>query len=290
MVLDTLLSIATLGSKKELTLEMDSYRTYSRTALVQLRNIIPTLEEGTEAKKHVLALVKLLEAELPAEFQIANHLVYIASIFQEIGTSSSEQKENVGKYLKASQEFYRRSQNAVLHENERLHLKKSLSQEEQTALDKRLFENEGMMYCLEFYLSLYKAIQEAPDEAEQRKYIESTDVNLGFGSVPGLWHDFSLDESLNKFIYKILDDQARNVLLLSYYSLKDELSKIHISCDKQDHCNVSYQDTSVEGVLNKFKQFLQTLLDVYQEKGITRLSSIFFQPYGNKASISAIHL
>ncbi len=72
-----------------------------------------------------------------------------------------------------------------------------------------------MMYCLEFYLAVYKAIQDTPTVAEKRTYIKSTHINLGFGSLPGLWHDFFRDESLNKFVYKILDDQARNVLLLS---------------------------------------------------------------------------
>ncbi|GEM_PF-2930827 len=109
MILDTLLSIATLGAKKELFLQMESYQQYNNTAADQLRTIATTLEDGTEAKKHVIALTNLLDADKPKEFQIANHLIYIASIFRETGTPSPEEKELIGNYLKISQQFYQQS-------------------------------------------------------------------------------------------------------------------------------------------------------------------------------------
>jgi hypothetical protein len=163
-----------------------------------------------------------------------------------------------------------------------------LSTEEQKAFDLKLFQHEGMMYCLEFYLSLYKAVQDAPSELEKRKYIESTEVNLGFGFVPGLWTDFNQDEALAKFIYSILDDDIRIKLTEAYFSAKLVIMKIQLNCDKQGKCEALYQGVTPTEVVSALKEFILVLIDIFLVKRIGELSSIFLKPYGERAALTEV--
>jgi len=146
------------------------------------------------------------------------------------------------------------------------------------------------MYCLEYYLTIYKATQDVTTEGEKRWYIESQEIDLGFGNVPGLWTDFKQDEVLDKFIYKILDEDRRCRLTEAYFSAKIEVMKVKIQCDEQGNCEVSYKDVTVDEVVKSFRQLVKVLLDTFQEVGIEQLSSVFFKPYGKKPYIKDINI
>ncbi len=288
MIIDDLIYIAQLGAKKPLFLWSGEGKKLFLSLIPKLEKIGESLEDGTQAKKHIDHFVKVLGAEEVDEFLIAQHMLYLTEVLQR--QTGKEQKELVNTYIQYVTRFYSRSQTASLHRRQRVQLKEKLSDEEQVEYDLKLFKNEGMIYCLEYYLALYKTMQDAEDVNLKKKYIEADNIDLGFGDLPGLKSSFKDDEILTKFVYKILNDEIREAFMPSYLILKDELEKIHINCDKQGNCNVAYEDTSVEAVIDLFKKFLHTMIELYQQVGIDQLASVFFSPYGKNARLDSIVL
>jgi len=287
MLLEDLLKLTQLGAKKPILFWLDEYREISLELQEKLTEIHDKMKEESNVKNNLQHLIELLKKEIPNEFEIAQALLHVAEVFQEV---PEEQKQIVQNFVQTGKTFYDRSQLFHLFANERAMVSKHLAPEEKVAKDKRLFENEGMMYCLEYYLVLYKTIQNAPTEGEKRKYIESTTIVVELGEIPGLWIDFSRDEVLSKFILKIMNDDVRRTLIEAYYTLKEELMKINIHCDKQGNCSCDYEHTDLNTVITSFKTFIQILIQAFQTIGIETLGSVFFRPYGDKPRLENINL
>lgn len=288
MLLETVLQLVQLGAKKNVRFWKTEYDTNRKILVPVLTELIDGLPEESEPKSHLLRLLDVLQEEDPNEFELAQLLLYIAEVL--VTEAPPEQSDLAHEYLQRSKEFYERAQTAELHRRERESLKDKMSTAEQQEYDVRLFQNEGMMYCLEFYLALYKAIVDAPTVEAKRQYIEYVTVDLGFGDVPGLWIDMKHDEVLTKFIYKILNDNIRMQLVNAYETAKEEIMKVDVVCTSSDHCDATYHSASVDSVVQSFRTLVSHIMVAFQAVGVERLSSLFFAPYGNKPNISDIVL
>ncbi len=288
MLLEKFIAIAELGATRPLILWFKEYKNLAREIVLELGELSGTLDQDTDIAKHVQSLTNLLKEECPNEFLLAKHLMYVSSLFSSNEETEDVVRELVGRYLTAVKKFYHLAQLTENHAELRRRLKDKLSLEEQVAYDLKLFQHEGMSYCLEFYLTLYKAIQDAPNESEKRRYIESTDVNLGFGQVPGLWADFNQDEALTKFIYSILDDDIRTKLTEAYFGAKLVIMKIHLNCDKQGKCEAVYDKVTPNQVIGALQDFITALIESFVSKGIDKLSSAFLKPYGAQPLLSEV--
>jgi len=286
MLLEELNKLVVLGSKRPLFLWLDEYRKIAKGLAVELKQVAGSLPESTEVKKNVNKLVLLLESDNPNELDLAKNLSHVAELFS--GGIPSEHKDLINGYIRNVMKFINIAQAGEFSRQVREKLLTSLSDEEQKNYDRRLFEHEGMIYCLEFYLAIYKSIQDAPNESEKRKYIESNEINLGAGSLPGLWVDFSRDEVLGKFIYCILDEKIRTKLTQAYFETKNIMVKIEMNCDKQAVCSASYSEVDLKQILDSFREFIVILLKTFVEVGIERLSSFFFKPYGDKPLVNDV--
>jgi len=288
MLLEKFVNMTEMGAERPLFLWYEDYKLLAAGILLNLEEVYNSIDKETETSKNIKQLIEILRSELPNEFMLAKHLMYVSSLFTGVSGAELEEQELISRYLLAVKKFYHLAQTSEHFADFRRRLKEKLSTEEQKAFDLKLFQHEGMMYCLEFYLSLYKAVQDAPSELEKRKYIESTEVNLGFGFVPGLWTDFNQDEALAKFIYSILDDDIRIKLTEAYFSAKLVIMKIHLNCDKQGNCQALYNDITLENVVSAFQEFIISLINVFEEKGVERLGSLFLKPYGDKVKLGEI--
>ena len=286
MLIDDLYKIAKLGSEKPLFLWLEKFRELSPRLAKQLEKIIFQLTDGTDVKKNVVILKELLEENEPNELGLAQALSHVADLFRE--DTPTEYREIINDYIRAVMKFINLAQDSEFSRQARQKLLNTLSEEQQKEYDFKLFAHEGMIYCLEYYLAIYKAIQDAPTEKEARKYLENTEVNLGFGSVPGLWIDFSRDEVLSKFIYAILDDSLRGRLTSAYFDAKLVIMKVKMNCDKQGSCEACYQGITLEEVKESFRKLILELLETFTMVGIERLASFFFKPYGDKPLISEV--
>jgi len=267
MILDGLLKVTSLGARQPLELWRDDFIKTAPSLVKALIKIHESLENDTDVKKEIKELIEILKGEHPDEFLLADHLLQLSAVF--LNNTSANKQGVIQAYFETSKVFHKRAQMAWLHKQQREKIKQSLNQQEQEKYDLRLFKGEGMMYILEFYLAVYKAIIDAPSEEERRSFIESPEINLGFGGVPGLLKDLQNDEALEKFISKILDDEIRIKLICGYYDFKSRLDS---------------------DIIEGLKDFLNGLLLVFQEVGIEQLASAFFKPFGDKPHLSEIKL
>jgi hypothetical protein len=283
MLLEELNKIIQRGAEKPLFLWQEEFKTISQPAIDGLKELLLELHQETEAGKNVQNLVGLLEQNSPNELKLAKALLYVSDLFRE--EMPSEHQELINNYIQGGMKFYNNAQLSEFHRQTREKMKAALAPDKQREYDLRLFQHEGMMYCLEYYLAIYKSIVDAKTEAEKKRYIEDPTINLGFGDVLGLWIDFSRDEVLGKFIYAILDDEVRSNLSQAYFFAKMEIMKIKLVCWKKGGCQGDFQSTNLASMVEAFRRLIGSLLVEYQKIGVDRLSSFFFKSYGNKPLI-----
>lgn len=288
MLLEDLYQIVKRGAKEPLVLWLDEFKKMSQKVAPGLKETAARLPEGTAVKADAETLVKLLEEDEPNELELAKSLAHVAELFS--AGALPKIRELINNYAQDGRKFYGNAQLSEFSRQARKKLKSALSPQKQKDYDLRLFQQEGMQYCLEFYLAMYKAIEDAPTPEEKKQYIESSEVKLEFGNVPGLWIDFSRDEVLEKFIYSILDDGPRKTLTKSYFSVKNIMMRIKMDCDRQGKRRTDYQGVTLEEVIEAFRQFLRVLLETFQKIGIDRLASYGFKPYGEKPLIKEVEL
>jgi len=291
MLLTELHELVKLGAEKPLAMWQSAYQAKSRGLAAEFSVLTENLESGTGVRENIEHLVEVLKADNPSEADLAKTIFNTAELFKEQTVDLPElEKISVLAFIKDSKKFYDRTQTEEILARERERVKATMSKDEQAAYDRRLFELEGMMYCLEYYLTLYKAIIDAPDELVKRKIIESTEVDCGSGKIPGLWFDFNQDEVLQKFILKILNNDLRQELKTAYYTTKEKIVKIKLTCDKQDSCQAFYEDVTLEEVVAAFKDLIKAFIAAFQKVGIEQLSSYFLTPFGKNTKLSDIKL
>ncbi|MFA6547373.1 MAG: hypothetical protein WCT11_00300 [Candidatus Magasanikbacteria bacterium] len=286
MILNDLTKLAQKGSQEPVFLWLEEYKEIAIKLVPDLNKIADDLDAKTEAYKNIKILVKNLEKDTPNDHDLAQALSHVADMFRE--NPDAENQEAINEYIRLVMKFDSLALVAEFADQSRQKLLDRLSAEEQNKYDKRLLEHEGMIYCLEYYLAMYKAIETAKTEQEKKTFIESMEVNLGFGNVPGLWIDFSKDEVLGKFIYLILNDKTRNDLIKVYFKFRNIILKIKMDCDKKRVCAADYKMVGLNEVVTEFREYVLGLLRIYHEAGVKRLASFFFKPYGDKPLIEEV--
>ena len=289
MLLSDLQKIVEHGIQMPLEFWLDTLKKTEEDIVPELEDMAENLHDGTVVKANIQKLIALLKDDNPNELQLAQALAFIAELFRV--ETSQEHQELINQYMQDALKFANNAQANEYYRDIREKNRQTFSEEEQKAYDKKLFQNEGMMYCLEYYLALYKAILDAPTEAEKKKFIESKEINLGFGNLPGLWIDFNRDEILGKFIYKIFDNSIRGRLTKSYFNAKIALMKIKINYDEKGNVSaVNWEKTTLDEIMSAFRDFILILFETFQEIGIDQLSSYFFTPYGKNPLIKNIKI
>jgi len=273
MLLRDLHTLAQQGAKKPLAFWLDEYRKNREKIFGDLQTLETRLNSKTRTYLLVHALVSEFEKEEPNEWELAEAIAGVSQVF--FHQVSSGHKELIQIFTKAAQTFLQEACTRHLFAEHRVTLKKRLSPEEQIAFDHRLFAGDGMVFCLEFYLSLYKALQDAKTQKEQQSLIHDTTINLGHGGVPGLRTEILRNDPLEKFFFLILDDAIRLELEQAFFSLREVLTN---------------EETTLEEIKRAFRFFLKTLMDTYLKVGIDRLSNTLVVPYGQQPLITSIIL
>jgi len=289
MLLDKLYLLVEKGEQSPMNFWLDQYREIRQDILPDLERILPTLHEGTDAKRSIKGLVSLLSQDTPNELELSRVLLHIADLFTT-EDATPEEKSRASRYVQDVGKFLTQAQMGETFRKTREQQKKTLTSQAQKEQDKDRFEDMGMMYCLEYYLQFYKSIQDAPDEQEKRKYIESAEMKFPVAVLPGLWIDFTRDEVPNKFIYEILDDDVRNRLIKAYFDAKKVFMRIDMRCDEKGSCSAAYNQVTLAEVIAALRELIRALIAEFQKMGIDRLSSHFFTPYGDKPLMSELPL
>lgn len=290
MILDNLLEIIIEGAQKPMVLWWNEIDKDIKLKLSKkIQKVSDKIDKNTNVYNNTIKLSELLFEDVPNSLEFAKQLTYMADVFvQEEHKINTNTRVKIQQYIQLSRKMYTIEQLYQHHKMFMNKISQTLSKEKQYEYDIKLFTNEGMQYCLEYYLAVYKKIQDANLIEQKRKYIESQNINFGFGQLPGLWHDFHQDEVLTKFIYSILNNKIRNELLVQYYITKNIVMSIHLNCDKQGSCSAEYTKYDLNSVVHSFKILIITMIDTFQSLNITNLSSLYFKPYGKKPSLKKI--
>ena len=286
MLLEDLNTIAQLGAKRPLILWQSEFLEAGKKILPQLQEVSGKVEAGTEARLKIEDLIKSMQDSVPNEKSLADNLVYMANVFG--ANLPEEHKSLINSYIQAAMQYRQNAGIVQTYKEKRDNLRQSLSPDEQKDHDLKLFQTAGMLYVLEYYLAIYKTIQDAEDEAKKSQFFVNETIDLGLGDLLGLWVDFSRDEVLGKFVLDILNDEVRNKILEQYYITKEAILGIERTCDEAGVCVAAYRAVSLDMAIAALKALILILIDAFQTIGIERLSSYSFQPYGNKPALEEV--
>ena len=282
MLLAELYKLSQLGAEKPLSFWLPEYNRIRTTATTQLQTIFSQLHE-TKTKQKIKKLIDLLSQENPEESELAESLVMMAEIVEK-EKSSAELSNLEKKFIQTTKDFSKLAKLKKVFAEKNKKLINSLSKEQRNQYDLRLLQNEGMMYCLEYYLVLYKALTETPDPKNKKKIFENQEINIDSADLPGLWVDFNGLEVLEKIIYPILDDELKEKLAVAYFEARNKILKIKTGE------TFTYQDCSLEEAIENLKKLIIIFFEAFRAKGIEKLSSRLLTPYGKQPRISDIKL
>lgn len=149
---------------------------------------------------------------------------------------------------------------------ERLELAKGKSVHELSQLDKRLFEQVGLVNFFEYYVAILITYQKADRQTQDMMFRSEVIRNLGF-SAPGIVAGLQNDKGVTTFIYRIQNDQDRKDLSDLYFTFKQKILS-------------SEGDPTT--VVTAITFFLNGLLPVFLRYGVTNFSDLMpekFQVY-----------
>lgn len=226
------------------------------------------IEESDPMAEKLNSFLTLLDNDDPDERELAEGFKNLGEIFKASGIVN----DKIKLYQDLSFKFLKRVEKELQYLERNEQYKKETSEEEQKAFDERLFQNEGLNYCLLYYLTYYKTLFDLKTIEEKSAFILKKEVNLGFGGLPGIRLDFAADESLDKFILLILDDETRKYLLREYYLCKQVILRAR----------------TVEEVEYSLYEFIYALLSVFEKHGVKNASNGFFAPYGKSVPVQQV--
>lgn len=221
-------------------------------------------EKDTSAYKSVMELISLLNNKELDELRLAEEMQNLSSFFVQSG----KKDKKIQQFSLLADKFLNRARLFANYQKKRQQL--NLDGEQKNKFDQKLFANEGIFYCLEYYLAVYKKMSELKKDSEKEKFFTNKEIDLGFGGLPGLKADFAKDEVLEKFVLLILSNAVRERLLISYYACRN------IALDEKIRM-IEFEKA--------FRKFIYYLLLAFKENGVEKLSSKFFKPYGEQPSI-----
>ncbi|MEK7540108.1 MAG: hypothetical protein AAB558_02575 [Patescibacteria group bacterium] len=141
---------------------------------------------------------------------------------------------------------------------ERLALAKGKTGDELDQLDKKLFEQVGLVIFFEYYVAILITYQKADRQTQDMMFSTKVIRNLGF-SAPGIVTGLHNDKGVTTFIYRIQKEQDRRELSALYYKVKH---------------GVVTSDGDPKIVVGAIKSFLDGLLPYFLRYGITDFSEL----------------
>lgn len=220
----------------------------------------------SEAYRDFRLFISVLSKPKLNELELARAIKRIDKIF----TSSDVEDARFEVFKDYAQKFLDRARLEETHSKKRASLKQSQDAAAQQKYDMELFLNEGTSYSLEYYLAVHKAVKGFSSPEEQAAFLQADEIDLGFGKLPGLKVDLLDNESLSKFILKILDDSAREKLERIYYSFR----------------MAYFEQQTPEQIIVSMEEFLYHFLMIFKELGINQLSSkLLLKPYGDNPQV-----
>lgn len=282
MLLAELYKLSEMGAQKPLSFWLPEYNRIRIGAVAQLQTIFSRLHE-TKAKQRIKKLIDLLSQENPKEFELTESLMDLVEIIEKEKTSS-ELLSLEKKFIRATKDFSKLAKLKKVIADKNKNLVGHLSKEDRDQYDLRLLQNEGEMYCLEYYLALYKKLTETPNLADKKKIFEDKETTVDSARLPGLWTDFNNLEVIEKFIYPILDNDIQEKLAMTFFEVKNKILKI------KTNETFDYKECSLEEAIESLKKLIIIFFEVFQSKGIERLNSRLLTPYGKQPRISEIKL
>ena len=235
-----------------------------KSFVLQLNEIqLSFKEKNSQSFKNIETLISVINQDVD-ELRLAEALQNISSDFAQSGKDDEKLKlfaRLVGTFLKRARLFnnFQKKRDSI-----------KLDEQQKKEFDRRLFANEGVFYCLEYYLAVYRKLSELGELKAKEKFFGAKEIDLDFGNLPGLREDFAKDEVLEKFILLILDDTVRERLLISYFACRNV---------------ATVEKIDIVGFEKIFKKFIYYLLLSFQDNGVDKLSSKFFKPYGDEPAV-----
>ncbi len=270
MILEQLHIISSKGSKLPIAMWQEEYETLLSHLLPQLQGTLIKLKQESSTKVLLDRVIKELSASPVNELELSRALMDLGSELEDDTTFSNL----ITNYLYSSRRFFERSHLSQHAAMVRDNIKRKFDEQQMKEYDIKLFSNEGMLYCLEYYLAIYKTYHDMKDNPdEQSRLLKQADIDLGSGKVTNLITDFKNDEVLEKFILRVLTDNAREKLLAAHYECK---------------VLVIEQDDDAHFVLKCLKEYLHVLIDTFIAFEIKKLKSTFFTPYGKQRPLHEI--
>ena len=227
-----------------------------------------TIKEGTSAQRALDSFVQILTQEDLDEFALAMAFSELANVL----TRSQVKDTALSLFAERASAFLQRAKTFDRYRKRREQLQATLSIQDRVEADQRLFRGEGMMYVLEFYLAVYKALTDLPHDEDRKKFILADQIDLGFGKGPGIRADLARDESLEKFIFLIFDDKLRERLEGYYFRYK---------------AGMVYME-DVGKATTALREFVVALLEAFQDQGVTHLTGTLLTPYGRQPTIASL--
>lgn len=268
MVIDQCIQLLQEASQLPFFMWKHNYLMLRQSLIDDLAGIQSDNTTPGPAAKTLAKFIQLLSLTEPDEAALAEGFLTLNDIFQ----TSELTDQRLQQYERLSKQFSKRVNSEAVFEKLRANLKKTATAEQQQAYEQRLFNNEGLNYCLLYYLSYYHALTTINSKQGKQNFIQQTTVNFGSGDLPGIQQDFSQDECLEKFILLILDDATRLTLIREYYYCKQTI--------------VTTKDVvAIEYTLH---EFLFTLLTAFAQHSVIVAANDFFAPYGKTATIAQL--
>lgn len=280
MLLKDLLQIVKIGSEKPLVLWLKDFQKLAKGISPQLEEVEEKITPKTETRNRVKLLIKLFKEKNPNELSLAENLFFIAELFKN--QTQKEHEKLINDYISCAKKFFEISHLSETHRRVREGLIKRLSKKEKQEYDFRLFKEEGLIYCLEYCLAVYQAMEDSKSRQEKVSFIVSNEIDLGMGKLPGLYINFDRDNMLSKFIYSILDNDVRLRLIKAYFYARILIMRVNINFTEEGY-KVTYNKVTLEEIIKAFREFIQILLATFQEIGIEKLSALAFPPFTNKS-------
>lgn len=286
MLLQELSKIAHYGAQKPLAMWMPEYERIRSIFVLQAGAISAELH-NTQTHQLWEQFLQQMQLPTPQESQVAQALQQIVDILNATPAHET-QPPTLLTFTHDTWQFATLARKTAVFAEKRDALKKTLTVDQQQANDLRLFQGEGMWYCLEYYLEFYKRLKEATAFEEKRMLIEPKEVTLGVMKLPGLWQDFFDYEELDKFIYLILNDALRTELTAAYFDTRNTLMAMRVST--QPDALFCYNEVTVGELVQSLKRLIVVMFDAFQTVGVHQLTSRAFTPYGFQPMIADIKL
>lgn len=140
---------------------------------------------------------------------------------------------------------------------------KLMSREEINGHDKNILETDMRLYALDYFLLMYKVINE-----DKNKNV----IRLGLKELPPLLQDAMDEDMLKKIVFNLFDDKLMMRMAKDYYEYKKVFLNIPASGELTKESEVA--------ITKSLKKYILSLINVGEELGVAQSDNGIIAPYG----------